>query len=350
VNKIKYILIKLVYIISNYFSNKKVHYIVENAPWSIKHDGDMITRELKFIRITYSHIGLRNSIVHFGSMNLFFSDQGINLPHKSNKTIVTWFHIVPDDPRVKFIKEALKYVDLWHTSCQVSRNKMINLGIPEDKIILIPLGVDLKSFNPVKTKEKYIIRTALEIPEDAFVIGSFQKDGEGWGEGNVPKLVKGPDIFCGVIEALSKKYSVFVLLTGPSRGYVKRRLSASGIDHAHIYLANPKDVAYYYKALDLYLISSREEGGPKSLLESLASGIPLLSTPVGMVPELIESGVNGFIVSDFNVKSIVNILKKIIDDKELLQSIADNGLQTARNFDWKLIANSYNNKIYSRFF
>ncbi len=332
----------------NFLSKKKVHFVVENAPWSIKHDGDMITKDLNFSRITYTHLGLRNSIVHFGSINLFFTDNGLNLPHKSNKIVVTWFHIIPDDSRVKFIKEAVNHVDVWHTSCQISRQKMVELGIPESQIVVVPLGVDLEYFKPVNLIEKKEARSRLGIPENSFVIGSFQKDGDGWGEGNSPKLVKGPDLFCEILEILSKTYSVFALLTGPSRGYVKKRLRASGVAYAHVYLDNPNDVALYYQALDLYLISSREEGGPKSLLESLASGIPLVSTPVGMVPELIVSGVNGFVVSDFNVQVLVDTIKKIIGCEEPLQLIVDNGLKAVRDHDWSKISKLYHEKIYSR--
>ena len=346
--RVIYILKILIYIVTNFFSNKKVHYVVENAPWSIKHDGEMITKNLKFSRITYTHHGLRNSIVHFGSVNLFFSHERINLPHKSNKIIVTWFHIVPGDSRVKFISEAIKHVDFWHTSCQISRKKMIELGIPDNKIIIVPLGVDIDCFKPVSQMEKNKIRSALSIPENAFVIGSFQKDGIGWGQGYSPKLIKGPDLFCESIEFISKRYPVFVLLTGPSRGYVKNRLRNSGIAYTHVYLDKPEEVARYYQVLDLYLISSREEGGPKSLLESLASGIPLLSTPVGMAPELLESGVNGFVVNDFNAKSLIATLIEIIEHKEMLQDIIDNGFKAVRNCDWKDVSFAYDRKIYSR--
>ena len=54
------------------------------------------------------------------------------------------------------------------------------------------------------------IKHNLGIPEDYLVIGSFQKDGEGWGEGLKPKLIKGPDIFIETIKLIKQKRSKFL--------------------------------------------------------------------------------------------------------------------------------------------
>ena len=63
------------------------------------------------------------------------------------------------------------------------------------------------------------------IKKNEIVIGSFQKDGQGWAEGYIPKLIKGPDLFVKSVEIISKEVPIVVLLTGPARGYVKKELS-----------------------------------------------------------------------------------------------------------------------------
>ena len=87
-----------------------------------------------------------------------------------------------------------------------------------------------------------------------------------------------------------------MLLTGPSRGYVKNRLDKSKIQYRHDMLQDVNSLVDYYNVIDLYIITSREEGGPKALLESLACGVPLVSTKVGMVPDLIVHNENGYLV------------------------------------------------------
>jgi glycosyltransferase involved in cell wall biosynthesis len=333
--------------VKNLFSYKKVFYIVENANWSIKHDGLSITKNLQLkSTITTTHYGIRNSIIHYGSINTFIGNKGLKLPHKSNKIVVTWFHIVSNDSRIKYIDKAIECVDLWHTSCILTKNKLIKLGVPNSKIIQIPLGVNLNIFSPPKSNERLTLKNQFAIPDGKIVIGSYQKDGNGWGKGLEPKMIKGPDIFCDVVESLAKKKNIFVLLTGPARGYVKKRLEKAGIPYHHDFLKNPDKVVDYYKVTDLYVVTSREEGGPKQILESMASGVPIISTRVGMAPDVIIDSKNGFIVEVEDTKTLTQRAIQVLDNKKLRKNMIDEGLKTAQQYDWSIIAQQYEKKIY----
>ena len=59
----------------------------------------------------------------------------------------------------------------------------------------IPISIDFGIFKNLSSVSKKTIRDYYKIPQNAFVIGNFQKDGDGWFFGNNPKLIKGPDIF-----------------------------------------------------------------------------------------------------------------------------------------------------------
>ena len=328
---------------SNIFSRNRLYYIVDDAGWSIRHDGVMITNNLTRIKssITLTHLGIRNSIVHYGSIGSFISRNKIKPAHSSNKIIVTWFHVVPNDIRIKMVPEADKYVNLWHTSCYSMKHKMLSMGIPKEKIVVIPLGVDTNIFKLDKNSG------IKDLPINSVVIGSFQKDGNGWGAGDNPKLIKGPDIFCEVVERLSKRYNIFVLLTGPSRGYVKNRLEKLNIKYRHDLLENVNSLVDYYNSIDLYIITSREEGGPKALLESFACGVPLVSTKVGMTPELIDHNENGYLVDIEDVEELYSYACKILDNKEISEGFSLKGLKTIKSYDWKKISEKYNKLLYS---
>lgn len=334
--------------IRNRATHKDVYYVVEGANWSIDHDGRSITANLSDVSsaVVTTCRGIRNSIVHFGSVNTFLSDGGPKLPHKSNRIIVTWFHISPGDKRVEFIPEAVKYVNLWHTSCSITQDRLIGFGVPKEKITVIPLGVNLNAFGVPTPQQKENIRSKLGISKGKIVVGSFQKDGNGWGEGLEPKLIKGPDVFCDVLEKLSKQYDLFVVLTGPARGYVKRRLESSRIPYLHRFLNDPDEVAQYYKALDIYIATGRVEGGPKAIVESLASGVPLVSTKAGMAPDIINDSENGFLCDVDNIDQIMEKSSRFLEDKEQREKIITNGLAAARQYDWKLIAQRYENHLY----
>jgi glycosyltransferase involved in cell wall biosynthesis len=337
--------------VKNTINRKDVYYIIEGANWSIDHDGRSITANLSGISsaVVTAYYGIRNSIVHFGSINTFMAKGRLKLPHKSNKTVVTWFHFSPGDKRVDLIPQALKYVDLWHTSCNITRNKLMEFGVPEEKVTVIPLGVSLNVFGVPALRQKEDIRSMLGISREKVVIGSFQKDGIGWGKGLEPKLIKGPDVFCDVIEQLKRKYDLFVLLTGPARGYVKNRLEKAAVPYLHRFPASPDELAEYYKAIDLYLVTSRCEGGPKSILESLASGVPLVSTKAGMAPDIIIDRENGFLCDVDDVAQIARKSMTVLEDKDKRERIIANGLTTARQYGWNIIAKRYENCLYRRF-
>ena len=109
-------------------------------------------------------------------------------------------------------------------------------------------------------------------------------------------MVKGPDLFLEAVEKLARDFPVFVLLTGPARGYVKTGLDEMGVPYAHHFLDDYLQIVSAYHALDLYLMTSREEGGPKAILECAATGVPLVSSRVGMAPDVITDGATGFLV------------------------------------------------------
>ena len=330
----------------------QINYIIEDANWSIKWDGTYITEKINKqfnasagIRSDFENI--RNKIVHFGSRNIYLPEHYKRL-HDSNKVIFTWFHGTEEDKKfIDSLPEGSRNADIIHTSCQLSRDQLINWGAEEEKIKIIPLGVDLDIFKPLDNEKKQLKRKNLGIPDNAIVIGSFQKDGVGWEEGNEPKLIKGPDIFCDVIEKLAKNYPVYVFLTGPARGYVKKRLADKNIPYNHIFFDNFKDIAGYFNILDLYIISSRAEGGPKAVLESMASGVPLISTKVGMAPDVIQSGLNGYLAD--TPDDLEKYAEVIINDKEKASDFKKNGLNTVLEYDWTNIAKRYYEELYQQF-
>ncbi len=328
-------------------------YVIEGADWVIDCEWQAVSERLnipKTIRskTTSTSLGLKNKIIHFGSVGTFITTKGCKKVHSSNTVILTWFHVVDEDERLKFITEINQKVSFVHTACEITRAKLIKAGLVDTKIIVIPLGVDLKSFVPASTEDKKAFRKDLGIPENVFVIGSFQKDGNGWGEGETPKLIKGPDAFCDVVEKLAEKHPLHILLTGPARGYVKNRLTELGIKYTHTYLTDLNGIVPYYQILDLYLVCSREEGGPKALLESMACGVPLISTRVGMAPELIVDGKNGYLVEIDDKINLVSKAEKILSDSSARAEMVRNGLQTIKTYNYDSLVELYWENFYSK--
>jgi glycosyltransferase involved in cell wall biosynthesis len=198
------------------------------------------------------------------------------------------------------------------------------------KVFRIPIGIDLARFPFRDSGDRASARTSFSIPQTSFVVGSFLKDGVGLGTGNEPKLVKGPDVLVAVLEQLRESVpELFVLLTGPARGYVRTRLESLGIPYRHVLLDSRDGLARAYHALDVSLVTSRQEGGPKTVLESLAAGVPLVTTRVGQAPDLIVDGDNGLLADVDDVPTLMAAVARVRDDTELARTLSERGRPTA---------------------
>ena len=184
---------------------------------------------------------------------------------------------------------------------------VLETGLAPEKVHRIPIGVDAEAFAMRTPGRAEAARRVLDVPSSAFVVGSFQKDGVGWGDGLEPKLIKGPDVLLAVVERLRERVpELLVLLTGPARGYVRAGLERLGVPHRHVLLPGVDAVAQAYDAIDLCLVTSRDEGGPRAVLESMATGVPLVSTRVGQGADLVRHGENGWLAAVEGVEELVH--------------------------------------------
>ena len=259
-----------------------------------------------------------------------------NLKSPKNRIGFPMYHGDPknskqDKLRYDILKLNHKKIDRIQVSHSYMYDIVLNTGIDENKVFKIPISIEMEKF-PLSTKRnRKIAKKKLNIDPSCLLIGSFQKDGIGWGSGNQPKMIKGPDIFLKVMGALKDKYpELSVLLTGPARGYVKLGLEAMNIKYYHFKLKDYSDISSFYQALDLYLVASREEGGPRSILESMASGVPLVTTRVGQAMDLVENNKNGWIVDNEDTEALVHCSKLAIDMGEDLERILVNARETAK--------------------
>ncbi len=136
------------------------------------------------------------------------------------------------------------------------RTLLLEAGVANEKIHTIPIGVESAAFSAASPEQRLAVRRRLGIPQSAVVVGSFQKDGSGWGEGLEPKHIKAPDVLLETIALLKQSVpELFVLLSGPARGYVKKGLEAAGVPYVHTMAAAYSDIPGLFHALDAYIVA-----------------------------------------------------------------------------------------------
>jgi len=182
----------------------------------------------------------------------------------------------------------------------------------EHKLALIPLGFDLDRFLGSEKEDRGDrLREELNIPKEAIVIGAVGR----------LTAIKNYKMFLEVAKEIKKKNpNVIVKFLIVGDGELKGELVALsdklGIKEDTIFTSWRKDIDSVYRAIDIVILTSLNEGTPVSLIEALASGKPVVATDVGGVRDVVENGKFGFVVSLDDVDAFSKAVSSLINDRE----------------------------------
>jgi hypothetical protein len=216
----------------------------------------------------------------------------------AGKTVVASFS---NDPRALFERvpglfdAAREWVCVGQSA--LAAQELRELGIP--RVGRVAYRADEGAFRPVPTGEVSARRALLGIAEDAYVVGFFQRDSEGR-DVLLPKVQKAPDFFAAIMHEVSARHPrLHVLLAGPRRHWVRRELHRLGVrfsfygkitegdDYAGGVISRD-EMNLLVNCCELNVVTSRWEGAPRALMESVAVGKKTISTPVGIAADLLE--------------------------------------------------------------
>jgi glycosyltransferase involved in cell wall biosynthesis len=207
---------------------------------------------------------------------------------------------------------------------ETQRRELLGYGIGTPRTtISVPLGFDLKGFLRIPTDGNDSHHDALraemgvaDLPRNhAPIIGIVGR--------LVP--IKAHEVFLDAARAILKVMPAarFVVAgEGERRAALERLVSASPLaGHVH-FLGWRHDTAALYAGLDLTILTSDNEGMPVTVIESMASGVPVVATNVGGIPDLIRDGVNGYLVPPRNPEAVARAALAILQDPTRRASMA----------------------------
>ena len=296
----------------------KVLYVSDRASWALDEVATELERSVggSVTSVMKSRIQNPTSTRVFLSPDIFLQSQHLGkLFPWASRGFVNFFHGVPSDGedfaarfrRLEEHKEKLRGVRVTNPD---TANQLESSGLTSN-IAVIPLGVELVNHSIQPEHKRRNFRQELKVGPESLVIGSFQKDGIGWGQGELPKLEKGPDIFADTLSWLRETGTpVHALLTGPSRGYVISRLRTEKIPFTYFGNISLEEVKKLYGYIDCYLVSSRTEGGPRAILETLASGRPVVSTRVGQAMQVLNDTEFGVVSESFRPEDLADAIRR----------------------------------------
>lgn len=208
------------------------------------------------------------------------------------------------------------------------------------EINVIPNGVDLSKFTI--NEDKIDIRRELDIPQDKTILIS------------VGRLypVKGIEYLIRSINHLRETHNDLKLLIigdGAERNNLEK-LSEELNNEDYIEfrgkIPNEK-IPLYLRASDVFILPSLSEGFPNALLEAMASGLPVVATNIRGLDEILEDGVNGFLVNPKSPKEIANKISHIIQDSALSEKFSQNNKVKAEEYSWETVIKKLN-EIYEK--
>tara|TARA_A100001011_G_scaffold127835_2_gene134867 strand:- start:22965 stop:23885 length:921 start_codon:yes stop_codon:yes gene_type:complete len=205
-----------------------------------------------------------------------------------NKKVICTIHHIDEEKFLKKEKENFysrdKFVDEYHVISNKTKKQVQQYT--DKKIHSIPFWVNQNVWFEIKNKEK--LRNKYKLDMKKFYIGSFQRDTEG-SDLTSPKLSKGPDIFIEKVKLLMENNpNIEVLLAGTRRQYIIGRLKELNIPFKYFEMVDFSILNELYNLLDLYIVSSRFEGGPQAIMECSLLKIPIISTDVGIAKEILS--------------------------------------------------------------
>ena len=223
------------------------------------------------------------------------------------------------------LKNSKKIIALTETE----KKEMTNLGIKEEKIEIIPNGLNLKEFENINKINLY---SKYNIPGNNKIIGYFGR----------LQYIKGIDISLEVLSLLKDRLAFTFLIIGPDEGEKEKlETMAKGlkIETKIIFtgILTGKEKLETIRSCDLFLFTSRSEGLPITVLEIAALGIPQILSKNCNVPE-IEKGGAGF---EFNLQDrqkMADKIMEILSDQNLYNNLSENSKKMVSDyFDLNLI-------------
>lgn len=206
----------------------------------------------------------------------------------------------------KIPKDRLNFVGPSRWMAEECRKSPTTAGFPCENI---PYGLDTEVF---KNRPKEKIREIFGISDSAFVIGFVAY--------NVNDPRKGVEFLLNSLVELSKKFpEIHILIIGNGK------LRNLPIPYTHVgNIDNEKLLSYLYSTCDLFCCPSTQDNLPNTVLESMASGTPVLAFDIGGMPDMIDEEISGFLASYQDQKKTDKLLERlnwILNKKSLLNDM-----------------------------
>lgn len=203
-----------------------------------------------------------------------------------------------------------RYLTPIITVSQDTKNRLVQNGLKEKDVDVLHNGIDINLWQ--RNGARPVLREELALPPGNLLVGT------------VSRISHDKDLptFYRVAEEVAKHHThaTFVVVGdgyGDELSRARTEVAQKGIEQLVRFTGHRNDLREVYASFDVFLMTSRTEGMPNALLEAMAIGIPVVSTRVGGVPELLEDGKEGFLAPVGDAEGLAAALMRFIRDPGL---------------------------------
>jgi glycosyltransferase involved in cell wall biosynthesis len=229
---------------------------------------------------------------------------------------------------VKFIlRPVLKNAD---AVIALTENMKKNMGgFCNRDIFVIPNGIDLDRFNNLSKKD---LRSGLQLGQDAKIITFIGRLHPVKGVTFLIKAMK-------LIKNEEPNTKLIIIGDGSEKERLKEIARELNLEPSVIFLQQVpnQSIPKYTVASDVFVLPSLSEGFPLTILEAMASGLPVVSTRVGGLSEIITEGENGFLVEPGKPEQLAEKILFFLKNDEARAKVSENNKEKAKQYSWESI-------------
>ncbi|MHC3437784.1 glycosyltransferase family 4 protein [Natrialbaceae archaeon A-gly3] len=238
---------------------------------------------------------------------------GVDLDHHAHQ----WYGAVP--------RAAFRRFDAVSVPGRTHARELARMGVPEDRIEILTNAIDVETYRPLED--------APESEYDLVWVGRFSAE-------------KAPLRFVEILAELENEREVRAAMVGdgPLRPAVREALEDAGLAGRVDLPGWVDEPVEYYRHGEVFVLTSRRDAMPLVMLEAMATGLPPVVPPVGSIPDVIEDGENGLVVSGRDPETFAAAIEDVLGDEPRRRAIGEEAATIAEEFslerageDWRTI-------------
>jgi glycosyltransferase involved in cell wall biosynthesis len=219
---------------------------------------------------------------------------------------------------VKSLRKYTRDVDAIIAISDGVRKVLLESGIPEPLIHVIPSGIDFSPFQEVTSRD--FLRREFSFAPDDYLVGIVAALEDHKGHTYLIQASK-------FLKERAPKIKVVVVGTGSLRLELDKQVRELGVEDIIFFLGFREDVPRILASLDLFVLSSHLEGMGSSLLDAMASRLPVVATQAGGIPEVVTHKVTGLLVPPRDPEALAGAILDLYRDPQVAARYAQRGFE-----------------------